>query len=176
MNSGSPCSAEAARRKQRQHEQRFRSRAGPGQRGDARAPLKTYRHIAANLYDKFQPLSGPLFKHLDSLGRISAMTKAASHLLWAKQSSNMRTYLLAHMDWMLSDATGIPHPAAEKAGFEQVTYGKYAGAYFEHRNPEVERDFVRLWKDSPARELPFRFGYFDKAFNSHMLVTKPAKK
>jgi hypothetical protein len=145
-------------------------------RGDAKAPLKTYRHIAANLYDRFQPMDGPLMSHLRSLGRISAMTKAASHLLWARQSGHMRAYLLAHMDWMLSDATGIPHPAAVKAGFEQVTYGKYVGAYFEHRNPEVERDFVKLWKDSPARELPFRFGYFDKSFNSHMLVTRPAKK
>jgi hypothetical protein len=144
--------------------------------GDAKAPLKSYRHIAANLYDKFQPKTGPLFRHLDSLGRISAMTKAASHLLWSRQSGHMRAYLLAHADWMLSDATGIPHPAAIAAGYEQITYGKYAGAYFEHRNPEVERDFVKLWKESPEKALPFRFGYFDKSFNSHMLVTRPAKK
>ncbi len=143
--------------------------------GTAGAPVKIYRHIAANLYDSHVPKDGPLLRFLDSRGKVAAMTKAASHLLWAKQSSRMREYLLGHMDWMISDATGIPHTAAAKAGYEQITYGKYAGAYFAHRNPDVEAVFVKLWKDSPYRELPFRFGYFDKSFQSHLLITrKPA--
>jgi hypothetical protein len=76
------------------------------------------------------------------------------------------------MDWMISDATGIPPADAKAAGFVQVTWGKYVGAYFEHRAPGVEKTFVELWKTNPAQDLPFRFGYFDKSFNNHMLVTK----
>jgi hypothetical protein len=33
---------------------------------------------------------------------------------------------------------------------------------------------IKLWKDNPYQEMPFRFGYFDKYFANHMLVT--AKK
>jgi hypothetical protein len=140
--------------------------------GDPRAPLRVYRHIAANLYDRHLPKGAPLMKHLASLGPVAAMTKAASHLLWNRQSTQMRAYLLGHMTWMLSDATGIPSDEARKAGFVQDTYGKYSGAYFAHFAPAVERAFVALWKAQPERPLPFRFGYFDKAFQSHMLVTR----
>jgi hypothetical protein len=143
--------------------------------GDAKAPVKVYRHIAANLYDNKFPEDGPLMKFLEARGKVAAMTKAASHLLWNASSSHMRKYLLGHMVWMVSDATGIPSGEAAQAGFEQVTYGKYGGAYFEHRNPTVEKDFVKLWKENPQEELPFRFGYFDKKFQSHMLVTRPKK-
>jgi hypothetical protein len=140
--------------------------------GQPAAPVKIYRHIAANLYDGPFAKDGPLMKFLVSRGPVAAMTKAASHLLWSKKSSHMRDYLLGHMVWMLSDATGVPSADAEKAGFVQVTFGKYAGAYFEHRAPGVEAAFVKLWKEQPYQELPFRFGYFDKAFQSHMLITK----
>ncbi len=143
--------------------------------GQANAPVKIYRHIAANLYDDKFPTDAPLMKFLESRGKVAAMTKAASHLLWSAKSSHMRNYLLGHMVWMLSDATGIPSADASKAGFEQITYGKYAGAYFEHRAPGVEKEFVKLWKDNPQQELPFRFGYFDKKFQSHMLITRPKK-
>jgi hypothetical protein len=140
--------------------------------GDAKAPLKVYRHIAANLYDEHFTTDGPLMKYLESRGKVAAMTKAASHLLWSDKSSHMRDYLLGHMDWMISDATGIPIEFAAKAGFEQVTYGSYVGSYFEHRSPSTEKAFVKLWKDNAKIDLPFRFGYFDKSFNSHMLITK----
>lgn len=140
--------------------------------GDAKAPLRTYRHIAANLYDSHLPDGAPLLRYLESLGPVAAMTKAASHLLWNRQSGKMRAYLLGHMTWMISDATGIPPADAKKAGFVQDTYGRYAGAYFEQRVPATERAFIDLWKAQPQRELPFRFGYFDKAFQSHLLVTR----
>ena len=141
--------------------------------GDANAPVKIYRHIAANLYDDAFPTDAPLMKFLEARGKVAAMTKAASHLLWSPKSSHMRNYLLGHMVWMISDATGVPHADAVAAGFEQVTWGKFAGTYFEQRQPNVEKEFVKLWKDNPVQPLPFRFGYFDKKFQSHMLVTRP---
>lgn len=142
--------------------------------GDANAPLRIYRHIAANLYDEEFPTDGPLMKYLNGRGKIAAMTKAASHLLWYDKSSHMRDYLLGHMEWMISDATGIAPDAAAAAGFTQTTWGKYGGSYFEQRAPKVEKQMIKLWKDNPYQEMPFRFGYFDKYFANHMLVT--AKK
>lgn len=144
--------------------------------GDASAPVKIYRHIAANLYDDAFATDAPLMKFLEARGKVAAMTKAASHLLWSPKSSHMRGYLLGHMVWMISDATGIPNADAAAAGFEQVTWGKFAGTYFEQHQPNVEKEFVKLWKDNPVQPLPFRFGYFDKKFQSHMLVTRPKTK
>lgn len=134
-----------------------------------------WRHIAANLYDDQLKKMPGLIPHLEQKGRVAAMTKAASHLLWYKQTSRVRDYLLKHMEWMISDATGIPPEWARTAGFEQVTWGKYVGAYFGHRNPDAERQFVELWTKNPQKELPFRYGYFDKKYNNHMLVTRRAR-
>jgi hypothetical protein len=144
--------------------------------GDANAPLKTYRHIAADLSNDKLPADAPLIKFLKSKGKVAAMTKAASHLLWYDSFSNIRDYLLDDMAWMVSDATGVPPAIATKAGFVQETYGIYEGSYMEkfpHHNKAVERDFIKLWKANPKKELPMKFGYFDKGFRNNLVVTRP---
>lgn len=130
-----------------------------------------WRHIAANLYDEQLKKVPGLIPHLEQKGRITAMTKAASHLLWYRQTARLRNYLLGHMEWMISDATGIPPAYVKPAGFIQTTWGKYGGAYFGHRNPAAEKQFIDLWQTNPRQELPFRYGYFDKRFNNHLVVT-----
>jgi hypothetical protein len=144
--------------------------------GDARAPVKVYRHIAANLANTAFTAESGLMKHLQGKGKITAITKAASHLLWYDTFSNMRDYLLANMAWMISDATGIPPEFAEKAGFVQETWGMYQGSYMEkfgHHNPKAEKQFVKLWKANEKRDMPIKFGYFDKGFRNNLLVTRP---
>ena len=51
---------------------------------DPNAPLKVLRHVAYNLDDKHFKGS-PLEKHLVAKGKMTAMTKAASHLLLAEE-------------------------------------------------------------------------------------------
>jgi len=34
-------------------------------------------------------------------------------------------------------------------------------------------EFVKLWKNQPHRELPFRFGYPDNAKHNHLMITRP---
>lgn len=144
-------------------------------RGDAKAPVRTYRHILANLDDAHQTDDGRVLAHLKAKGSVSVMTKAASFLLWSDDFSKVRDYLLANLAWMVSDATGIPPRFASKAGLEQITYGQFTGPYFV-QDPNGERaDFIKLWADQPARELPFRFGYPDKAKHDHLLITRPTK-
>ena len=64
--------------------------------GDMKAPLVTHRHIAFNLGDKAFKGSG-LEKYLTAKGKIAAMTKAASYLIWNDGFSGIRDYLLANM-------------------------------------------------------------------------------
>ena len=145
----------------------FRKRGQPG------APVRIHRHIAGNLDDEHFSGSG-LQKHLASKGKIAAMTKAASYLLWSSSFSAIRTYLLDNMVFMVSDSTGVPPRLARAAGFEQKTYGSYAGAFFEeNRESRPDQDFVALWQAQPRRRLPFRYGYVDSVNNPHLLVTLP---
>jgi hypothetical protein len=142
--------------------------------GDPKAPLIVHRHIAWNLNDK--GFGGtPLEKHLQSKGKVAAMTKAASYLLWNGGFSKIRDYLLDNMVWMVSDATGVENRFAKKKGFEQVTYGKFRGAFLEEAAKGPSDAMVKVWASQPFRKLPFRYGYPDSEGNIHLMVTKPAE-
>nr|HEX4318056.1 hypothetical protein [Kofleriaceae bacterium] len=142
-------------------------------RGDANAPLRTYRHIVANLDDAHMTADDRVIKYLAAKGKVAVMTKAASFLLWYDDFSQIRTYLLGHIAWMISDASGIPPSYAEPAGYEQITYGDFTGPYFVIDEKGTRFEFVKLWKTNPHHDLPFRFGYPDNANHNHLMITRP---
>jgi hypothetical protein len=76
---------------------------------------------------------------------------------------------------MVSDSTGIPPSFARKAGLVQTTYGDYTGPYLEVSSKHDEA-FRALWQSQKHRNLPFRFGYPDKAGHFHLLVTRRKAK
>jgi hypothetical protein len=142
-------------------------------RGDAAAPVRTYRHIVANLDDSHMTADDRVLRHLRGKGKVSVMTKAASFLLWYDDFTQIRDYLLHNIAWMISDASGIPPSYAGPAGFEQLTYGEFTGPYFIIDEKNTRAEFVKLWKAQPHRELPFRFGYPDNANHNHLMITRP---
>jgi len=142
--------------------------------GDPRAPLIVHRHIAANLANKAFKDS-PVHKHLIAKGKFSAMTKAASYLMWLDGFSDIRDLLLANMAWMASDSTGVPPRFAAKAGFVQITYGTFTGPFLEEANKAVGEAMAKLWASQPHRKLPFRYGYPDANANLHLMITQPAE-
>ncbi|MCG8419312.1 MAG: hypothetical protein MJE77_15370 [Proteobacteria bacterium] len=146
-------------------ELRFRRRgAGAGK------PVKIHRHIAANLNNDRFPDS-PLHKHLLAKGKVAAMTKAASYLLWTAYFSKLRDYLLANMVFMISDSTGIPPLHADKAGFEQITFGRFTGSFLEASELHNQA-FRELWESQPNRVLRFRYGYWDAQKYFHLVITR----
>lgn len=142
--------------------------------GDPKAPLVVHRHFAANLANNAFKGSA-LEKHLLAKGKIAAMTKAASYLIWNDGFSGIRDFLLANMVWMSSDSTGIPPRFAKKAGFQQTTYGTFSGAFLEEAAPSTSDAFVKLWAGQPRRKLPFRYGYPDSEKHVHLMITAPAE-
>ena len=142
-------------------------------RGDAKAPVRTYRHILANLDDTHLTGDGRVLAHLKAKGKVSVMTKAASFLLWWDDFSQVREYVMANAAWMISDASGIPPRFARKAGLEQITYGQFTGPYFVQDPNNERKELIKLWADQPVRELPFRFGYPDKQKHAHLMITRP---
>jgi hypothetical protein len=142
-------------------------------RGDAKAPLRTYRHILANLDDPHMTADDRVLVHLAKKGKVSVMTKAASFLLWFDDFSQIRNYLLGHIAWMISDASGLPPRYAGPAGYEQITYGDFVGPYF-IQDPHDDRSvFIKMWAKQPHRALPFRFGYPDSEKHNHLMITRP---
>jgi hypothetical protein len=142
---------------------------------DDRTDVRIHRHIAANLADANLKKDPSLLAHLNAKGKIAAMTKAASYLLWREEFSLIRNFLLEHMVFMVSDSTGIPPRYASKAGFVQEPFGTFESSFL-GANVNHNRDFKKLWDDSPKRPLPFRYGYLDKSKHFHMLITRLAPK
>jgi hypothetical protein len=142
--------------------------------GDPKAPLIVHRHFAANLANKAFKDS-PLHKHLLAKGKVAAMTKAASYLMWSDSFSDIRDFLLANMVWMASDSTGMPPRFAKKAGFTQITYGTFTGPFLEEADKSTGEAMAKLWSSQPHRKLPFRYGYPDANANLHLMITQPAE-
>jgi hypothetical protein len=142
---------------------------------DPRAPVRIHRHIAADLSNAGLRKDPAVLKHLQSKGRVSAMTKAASYLLWSSEFSAICTYLLASMEFMLSDSTGIPPRLSKAAGFEVLAYGRYAGPFLQAPGAAA-RDMLKLFATQPARDLGFRYGYPDNAGHDHLIVVRRADK
>jgi hypothetical protein len=142
-------------------------------RSGAEGPVRTLRHIAFNLDDAHLKADGSLLAHLSAKGKVAAMTKAATHLLWSDHFSLIRGWLIDHTDWMVSDSTGIPPRFAQAAGFVQDTFGTFDGpSPFGLPDKRDADDLKRLFKSEPVRDLSFRYGYPDETGHAHLLVTR----
>lgn len=134
-----------------------------------------YRHIMANLDDKHLAEDPSALRYLESKGKVSAMTKAASYLLSFDSFVTMRKYLIDHVEWMVSDSTGLPPKYGKPAGFEYETHGEYVKSNMK-AGSEVTPAWRAMYAEQPKRPLAFRFGYPDGKFRGHLIIMrKPAK-
>ncbi|HEX8793211.1 MAG TPA: hypothetical protein VF765_19845 [Polyangiaceae bacterium] len=142
--------------------------------GVADAPVQVLRHVSFNLDDVHLKADPSLLAYLTARGaKVSAMTKAATHLLWNDHFSLIRGWLVEHTDWMISDSTGLPPRIAAPAGFTQETYGTFDGpSPFGDPDKRDADDLKKLFAAQPSRDLPFRYGYPDKDSHAHLIVTK----
>ena len=133
--------------------------------------VRIFRHVAYDLADGNLKRLPQLMKHLDTKPKVSAMTKAASHLLWDDANfSVIRDWLMTHTDWMISDTTGVPPRIAKKNGFEQDFYGQYEWPEpFGTVNNKDATDFHEKFKG--ATPITFRYGYPDNKSHGHIVVT-----
>jgi hypothetical protein len=131
-----------------------------------------YRHIMANLDDKHLKEDPSALAHLEKKNHVAGMTKAASYLLSFGEFSTMRKYIIDHVDWMVSDTTGLPPKYGTPAGFEYEVYGTWDKPNMKAGN-DIASDWRPLWKDQPKRALEFRFGYPEgKHFKGHLVVMR----
>ncbi len=133
--------------------------------------VQIYRHIEANLDDEHNKKDPRVLRHLESKGDIAAMTKAASYLLSWDAFSLIRGYLLGHVRWMISDATGIAPRWGRPAGFEYETWGLYEDAHME-AGRVIAKEWSKEWKAQPERALGVRFGYPDRKQRNHLVIMK----
>ncbi|MBC7975133.1 MAG: hypothetical protein H7138_09125 [Myxococcales bacterium] len=142
--------------------------------GGAGAREQVYRHIQANLDDAHLKADPAALRHLEAKGTVAAMTKAASYLLTFGDFQTMRSYVIDHVAWMVSDTTGLPPSYGKKAGFAYETWGA-----FDNPNMAAGKSYAPEWRAEYAaqekRPLPFRFGYPDAKHRGHLIImSKPA--
>jgi phosphoribosyl-AMP cyclohydrolase len=143
-------------------------------KGDPSGRTQILRHIAYDLSDDNNKRHPGLLKHLEQKGKVAAMTKAATYLLWSTAFSKVRDYLLQNMVWMVSDSTGVPPKVAAAAGFVQETYGRYEKPFLDWPNKTISEEFAAMWRSQPRRDLPMIYGYPDGNHHWHLMVTRPA--
>jgi hypothetical protein len=144
--------------------------------GQPNAPPRIHRHIGANLSNEGLAANPGLLEHLKKKGRVAAMTKAASYLLWSDSAfSTIRDYLVSNADYMVSDSTGVPPRWWKKQGCTVETYGRFEKSFlpaWEGYQKEFREEF------KSAKNLPIRFGYPDGSENklSHLMVARCSVK
>ena len=139
--------------------------------GQPNAPRRVHRHIAANLSNEGLANAPGVLKHLEAKGRVAAMTKAASYLMWNGSFSTVRDYLTSHAVFMVSDSTGLPARFWKKAGCTVEAFGSFQKSFlgtWEGFQQELRMEF------STAKPLPMRFGYPDGSAQkrNHLIVTR----
>ncbi|MCC6619912.1 MAG: hypothetical protein IT385_01575 [Deltaproteobacteria bacterium] len=142
-------------------------------KGSASAPVQTYRHFQANLDNEHLEADPRILKHLEAKGKVSAITKAASYLLWWGNFKTFREQLKKQVVWMVSDSTGMLPRDLDPAVWEQTTYGVFDGSALDTANKEGVVALMAMWKAQPKRPLPFKFfGYPSRGQKGHLLVTR----
>ena len=143
--------------------------------------VQVYRHIRQNLGNDESKGIGPglkkdprVLKYLEAKGPISAMTKAASYLLSWESFSLMRDYLLSHVVWMVSDATGVAPKWGKPAGYDYETYGTFVGPHIP-AGSGISKDWRTEFETEPHRDLAFRFGYYDIHNANHLIIMTKKK-
>src|SRR6185436_13280785 len=136
--------------------------------------LQVYRHIQQNLDNEHLKQDPRVLKHLEAKGTVAGMTKAASYLLSWDSFSAMRDYLTGHVSWMVSDATGVAPKWGKPAGYEYETYGNFVGPHIP-AGGSIEKDWRVEFEGEPKRDLPFRFGYYDKKNANHLVIMRKKK-
>ncbi len=135
--------------------------------------VQIYRHIQVNLDNEHLKKDMRVIRHLEAKGEVAGMTKAASYLLSWDSFSIMRDYLLEHVQWMVSDATGVAPKWGTSKGYVYETYGA-----FQIPHIEAGRGIAKDWRDEfaaqPRRKLSFRFGYYDgtPAHTNHLVIMR----
>ena len=146
-------------------ELRFRKRGDPG------AKIQVFRHLSVDLEDAAQRKDPSLMRHLEAKGKVAAMTKAASNLLWWTPFSVIRNYLINNVLWMVSDSSGLATSDLDPKVWVQETWGTFDGPPFP--SPDARGDAqVEMWAKNPQRPLDFYFGYHSKGGHAHLMVTR----
>ena len=136
---------------------------------------QTYRHILANLDDAHIKKEPGALKYLEAKGNVAAMTKAASYLLTFDDFKAMRKYVIDHVDWMVSDTTGLAPKYGTPEGFEYETWGRWDGPNMA-AGGSIAPSWKAMYASQQKRELKFRFGYPDMKLHGHLIIMKRGTK
>jgi hypothetical protein len=134
---------------------------------------KVVRYFSANIDDEHFGAFQGLRKHLESLGSLITLTKAASYLMYSQDFDDVRSLILARSAVVVTESSGMPYHYLSEDSWNVSLYGDYAKpipVYADFCQPDLEE---ALKKHSKGK-LPFYFGYEYRSANQ-MIVARRKK-
>ena len=132
------------------------------------ALLKRFETVTLKLWEKHGIKQAGFFTTV-----VGESNQDLTYLLAWDSFNTIRTYLVDHVQWMVSDATGVPPKFGEPAGFEYETYGAFQRAHIDG-GKQIAANWRAEFAAQPKRKLGFRFGYYDgsPSHSSHLAIMR----
>lgn len=130
-------------------------------------------YFSLDMANQALPKKPGFFPFIRSLGPANALLKAASFILWDKNFTQSRDFLLANSQAVLQDDSGMPFRAFKPHEWSFHFYGQYSTPAKVFQS-YTQRDLQKSWAEKGAKPLPFRIGYTHKGQDPLILAIKTA--
>lgn len=117
-------------------------------------------YISGDAQEKALAANVPYKKYIESIKADAAFTKSASYLLHHSIFETVRRSILAGVDMVVSDDTGIAYRYYDPRTWDVQLYGSYSGCIDDFKYI-LEKDLLAAYSDSTRciKPLKFRIGY-----------------
>lgn len=128
-------------------------------------------YFSLDMANQALPKKPGFFPFIKGLGPANALLKAASFILWDKNFTQSRDFLLANSQAVLQDDSGMPFRAFKPHEWTFHFFGQYStpAKVFQSYS---QRDLQKAWAEKGAKPLPFRIGYTHKGQDQLILAVK----
>ena len=132
--------------------------------------VQTLSYIRVQMQDAEFAKQDSMLSYLNSVGPFTTLLKSASYLLHDDRFSRVRSLVVERSRSVLQDDTGVPYRFFDKAVWELTLFGQYTPPVRDF-NYGLQKDLAAAYQQSsPARALPFSFGYHWRQGTSSVML------
>ena len=131
----------------------FESQSSPGNKP------QTLYYFRLNLYDRTFRENSHFIAFLQNFGPLITFMKSAAYVMFDRQASTARQFVLDQSRYVLQEDSGIPVRYFDPSVWELQFYGTYSGpiSIFKH---DYQADLAEIYKTGrDIKPLPFGIGY-----------------
>jgi hypothetical protein len=131
----------------------FESAGSPGNKP------QTLYYFRLNLYDRTFQRNGHFITFLQNFGPFTTFMKSAAYVMFDRQASRARRFVLDQSRYILQEDSGIPFRYFDPSVWALQFYGTYSKPLSIFKN-DCQADLARIYKTGrEIKPLPFGIGY-----------------